>query len=365
MIKKDKKTIIYTAAEFTEIVSSLQYDGKGREYEKSIAYARKYYLCIPDEERKLLDEEVVSKYKAIENHFNSTVLFKRAAKKSKAKNIINKSLSYLMMAFLAFFILFPFYVLFVTSIMRPEESHNTSFKFWPDEVVFQNYIDVIFKGEGGHSVIKSFVITLAIYLPTSIIGVVISAIAAFAFAKMNFKLKKPLFAILMGSMMVPNTMSLIISFLIYDKIGWTMKPFSILPIILPRMCGTVSIVFFLRQYYINMPKDLIDSARIDGLGWWKTFWKIFFPLSIPAMAAQCILFFITGYNDYLAPLLYLKPSGIETLQIALASYVDPYYINWPVRMAAAIVAMIPMIILYLVSQKAIMKDMSVGSGIKG
>ena len=116
---------------------------------------------------------------------------------------------------------------------------------------------------------------------------------------------------------------------------------------------------------MNLPKDLIESAKIDGLGWWGTFWKIVFPISIPAIVAQIILFFITGYNDYLAPLLYLKPSGIETLQIALASYVDPYFINWPMRMAAAIVAMIPMIVLYLISQKAIMRDISVGSGIKG
>ena len=362
---KEKNKKACTAEELEKLVSFLEPNGKGRKYEKQFREAYNCYLFLLEEEKKKVNKETIEKLNAIETNFNTNVYFKRAAKRSKVRSIVEKILSYAMMALLAFFILFPFYVLFVTSIMRPEESHNTSFKFWPDEVVISNYIDVLFKGEGGHSVPKSFLLTLIIYLPTSIIGVIVSAIAAFAFAKMNFKLKKPLFAILMGSMMVPNTMSLIISFLIYDKIGWTIKPFSILPIILPRMFGTVAIVFFLRQYYMNMPRDLIDSAKMDGLGWWKTFWKIIFPLSIPAMTAQVILFFISGYNDYLAPLLYLKPSGIETLQIALASYVDPYYINWPVRMAAAIVAMIPMIVLYLFSQKAIMKDMSVGSGIKG
>lgn len=362
---KTELALLTTANEIVLAIDDIQEIDASNRLKENINLIEQSIAVLSVEEQEKIPEMIAKRFQEIKNSFKTSILFKKAAQRSKVRAIIEKIISYFFMALIAFFILFPFYVLFVTSIMRPEESHDTAFKFWPDVAVFSNYYSVLFEGQGGHSVPKSFLLTLIIYLPTSIIGVIVSAIAAFAFAKMNFRIKKPLFTILMGSMMIPNTMSLIISFLLYDKIGFTSKPWSILPIILPRMFGTVSIVFFLRQFYMNLPKDLIESAKMDGLGWWGTFWKIVFPISIPAIVAQVILFFITGYNDYLAPLLYLKPSGIETLQIALAAYVDPYFINWPMRMAAAIVAMIPMIILYLISQKAIMRDVAVGSGIKG
>jgi len=289
-------------------------------------------------------------------------IFRKDARKSQISSIVSKIWSILLMVLIAFFVLFPFYVLFVTSIMAPEESHNASFKFWPDNPSFSSYYDVLFVGKAGHSIPRSFLMTLLFYFPPSIIGVIVCAIAAFAFAKMNFKWKKVMFVILMGSMMVPNTMSLIISYLIYDQIYWIDTP---LPIMIPRLFGNVTIVFFLRQYYLKIPNDLLDSAKVDGMGWWRIFWKVIFPISLPAIVAQFILYFITGYNDYLGPLLYLQSSEYETLQLALANYRDPYYQNWPLRMAASIVAMVPIITLYLISQKAIMKDISVGSGIKG
>lgn len=289
-------------------------------------------------------------------------VFRKTAKRSRASKGFNIAISIFWMVLIAFFVLFPFYILFVTSIMAPEESHNANFKFWPDSPSFESYYQVLFEGKGGHSIPRSFLMTFLFYLPPSIVGVIICSIAAFAFAKMNFKAKKWMFAILLGSMMVPNTMSLIISYLIYDQLYWIDTP---LPIMIPRLFGTASIVFFLRQYYMKIPNDLLDSAKIDGMGWWSIFWRLIFPISLPAIVAQFILYFITGYNDYLGPLLYLQSSEFETLQLALANYRDPYYQNWPLRMAACIVAMIPMIVLYLASQKTIMKDMSVGSGIKG
>lgn len=288
--------------------------------------------------------------------------YKHAVKKDKRSKRRKKIFDIALMILIGFFVLFPFYVLIATSVMSVEESNYANFKFWPEHFSLESYYKIIFGNKGGYSLPRGFLNTILYYLPSSIIGVIVSAISAFAFAKMHFKFKNAMFAILMATMMIPNTMSLIISFLVYDVIGWIG---TALPIIIPRMFGTVGCVFFLRQYYMSLPKELIDSSKVDGLGWFGTFWRIMFPLSLPAVVTQIILFFIAGYNDYLAPLLYLPYSEQATLQLVLAQYEDPYIQDWPVRMAGCIVSMIPMIALYLSSQKTILKDMSVGSGFKG
>ena len=134
---------------------------------------------------------------------------------------------------------------------------------------------------------------------------------------------------------------------------------------IPRLFGTISVVFFLRQYYMAIPDDLIGCAKIDGAGWFGIFMRIMVPISIPVMAAQFILYFITGYNDYMGPMLYLPNAELATLQLVLAQYEDPYIQNWPLRMAGCLVAMVPMIVLYLASQKFLLKDLQISAGLKG
>lgn len=270
---------------------------------------------------------------------------------------------YVLLGIFIFFVLSPFYVLFATSIMNKFEANATNFRFWPKEGVYwDSYYQVLFESFGGYSVMKGFFNTLLYYLPSSLVGVFVSAMSAYAFARMNFRLKDTMFAILMGTMMIPNNMSLIISFLLYDKIGWINTP---LPLMIPRMFGTIGIVFFLRQYYLGVPADLIGCAKLDGLGHFGIFMQIMLPISVPMLAAQFILYFIGGYNDYMGPMLYLPSADKATLQLVLAQYEDPRIQNWPLRTAGCIVAMSPLILLYLLSQKFILMDLSVGSGFKG
>lgn len=283
--------------------------------------------------------------------------------KMKKKSKWTRVWQYAILIFFILFVLSPFYVLFATSIMNKFEANAANFRFWPKEGVYwDSYYTVLFEPIGGYSVMKGFKNTMIYYLPSSLIGVLVSAMSAYAFARMNFRLKEIMFAILMGTMMIPNNMSLIISFLLYDQINWINTP---LPLMIPRMFGTISIVFFLRQYYLGIPADLIGCAKIDGLGHFGIFVKIMLPISVPVLAAQFILYFIGGYNDYMGPLLYLPSAERATLQLVLAQYEDPRIQNWPLRTAGCIVAMSPLILLYLASQKFILMDLSVGSGFKG
>ena len=287
---------------------------------------------------------------------------KYAYQRLKKKTDYKKIIDYELLVLITLFVLAPFYIMLVTSLMSKYEANDANFHFWPEQFSLASYHRILFEPVGGTSVLKGLLNTLIYYLPTSAVGVLMSAMAAFAFARMKFKAKNLMFSVLMGTMMLPNTLSLIISVLMYDKLYWIGTP---LPVMIPRLFGTISIVFFLRQYYMGLPEDLVRAAKVDGLGWFGIFTRIMVPISLPAMAAQFVLSFIGGYNDYLAPVLYLPNEEQYTLQLVLKQLEDPRTQDWPVRMAGCTVAMVPMVILYLFSQKLILMDMSIGTGFKG
>ena len=224
------------------------------------------------------------------------------------------------------------------------------------------YKRVLIEESNGYSIVLGFLNTMLYYGPSSLVGVFVSAMSAFAFAKMKFPGRTVMFSVLIATMTIPNNLGLLTSYLIFDKLHWIGTP---LPVIIPRLFGTISVVFFLRQYYMSIPDDLIGCAKIDGAGWFGIFMRIMVPISIPVMAAQFILYFITGYNDYMGPMLYLPNAELATLQLVLAQYEDPYIQNWPLRMAGCLVAMVPMIVLYLASQKFLLKDLQISAGLKG
>lgn len=285
-----------------------------------------------------------------------------AVKNKDAKSVLITVVRYILLALTAFFVFAPFYIMFATSIMSPYEAQGASFKFWPEEPSLMMYKRVLIEESNGYSIVLGFLNTMLYYGPSSLVGVFVSAMSAFAFAKMKFPGRTVMFSVLIATMTIPNNLGLLTSYLIFDKLHWIGTP---LPVMIPRLFGTISVVFFLRQYYMSIPDDLIGCAKIDGAGWFGIFMRIMVPISIPVMAAQFILYFITGYNDYMGPMLYLPNAELATLQLVLAQYEDPYIQNWPLRMAGCLVAMVPMIVLYLASQKFLLKDLQISAGLKG
>lgn len=285
-----------------------------------------------------------------------------AVKNKDAKSVLITVVRYILLALTAFFVFAPFYIMFATSIMSPYEAQSASFKFWPEEPSLMMYKRVLIEESNGYSIVLGFLNTMLYYGPSSLVGVFVSAMSAFAFAKMKFPGRTVMFSVLIATMTIPNNLGLLTSYLIFDKLHWIGTP---LPVMIPRLFGTISVVFFLRQYYMGIPDDLIGCAKIDGAGWFGIFMRIMVPISIPVMAAQFILYFITGYNDYMGPMLYLPNAELATLQLVLAQYEDPYIQNWPLRMAGCLVAMVPMIVLYLASQKFLLRDLQISAGLKG
>lgn len=288
-----------------------------------------------------------------------------APQRAKTKRIVGKVLIYLALVIFAIWILAPFSIVIMTSFKTWQEATDPEFSFFPKEFTFQGYKEVFtYTASAGDFpmpvMLRGFINTLIIIIPPTILGLFCSAISAYAFAKLRFKGKKLLFGFLLLTMMIPGTIMLTPSYMIYDMIGWTDTP---LPLMIPGMFGAATCVFFMRQFYSGIPTELIEAAKLDGMGYFKIFWKIMVPLSVPALFAQGLLGFIGGYNDYFGPYLYLQDPEWYTLQIALKSFQGSYSSNVPTIMAGSIVALIPTLVIYAVAQNYFIEGIAT-SGMK-
>lgn len=281
--------------------------------------------------------------------------------KKKKKRYVG---SYVIVIVCMLIVLFAVYIAVITSLMSKAEANYVEFHWLPKEgISLRAYVDAFTKDYGGTNVFNGLKNTLLMYIPAILIGLYTSALAAFPFAKMRFPGRVVMYSMLMASMMIPNNMGIIAKLLIYDSLGWIGTPW---PIMVPRMLGIAACIFFLRQFYISVPKDLVDAARIDGLSYFGTFNRVMLPISISPLLVQFIFQFIAGYNDYNDPLYFLSNNpDLSTIQITLAFLVDPYEQDWPLRLAACISSAIPMFLLYLCTQNIMLKGLEISSSIKG
>ena len=270
--------------------------------------------------------------------------------------------SYIVMACVVLFVFLPLYIVLDTSFQSETEANSSRFHWFPKEWSIVGYVSVFTKKLGGINIMRGLFNTLWIYLPGIIIGLYASSMAAFSFAKIRFRWKGAMFSILLSTIMLPNSMSTVSLVLLYDALGWMNTPY---PLMIPPMFGSIGAVFFMRQFYLTIPEDLVNAAKIDGLGYFGVFNRIILPMSGSVLLAQFILSFITSYNDYMGPLMYCQSSSMYTLQVALAMFAGPYAQNWPLRMAGTVVGMTPLIVLYICCQKFIRKGLSISASIKG
>jgi len=195
-------------------------------------------------------------------------------------------------------------------------------------------------------------------------GTFCSALAAYAFARIDFKGKNALFIIMLATMVIPGIIITFPSYLLFKQVYNVDSWFPMMPIIIPGIFGGVGTMFFLRQYFQTLPKDLEEAAEMDGMGRFGMFVKIILPLSVPAIITQLLLSFNGAYNDYLVPLLYTagKPE-YYTMQLFVRGLSTTFSSSYPLLMAGGLIALLPTLILYLAGQKFFVEGI-VMSGIK-
>ncbi|WP_322906381.1 carbohydrate ABC transporter permease [Paenibacillus campi] len=229
----------------------------------------------------------------------------------------------------------------------------------PKVFQFENYKAIWEAGPLLSGIENSLIVAISV----TIVGTFTSSLAAFAFAKLRFPYKSKLFLLLLSAIMIPYPTVMIPQFMMFSKLGWVD---TLLPLIVPGLFGNIIMIFFLRQYLTSVPDAIIEAAKIDGSSYFRLYSSITFPLIKPAVAAQLILWFMGIWNDYLAPIIYLNSPEVQTLQLVIANFNATYAIqtDYPLIMAASIVALLPVLIVFLVFQKQIIESVAI-SGVKG
>ncbi|MBT2291225.1 carbohydrate ABC transporter permease [Paenibacillus albidus] len=244
-----------------------------------------------------------------------------------------------------------------TSLKSPAEVFGTS--FFPESWLWSNYADAV-KAIPFFSYLRN---TLVILVPTMIGTVFTAALSAYGFARFNFRGKKTLFLVLLATMMLPSQVTLIPTFLIFKEAGLTN---SFLPLILPAFFGGGAFnIFLVRQFMRAIPRELDESAFVDGANRWQIFSRIMLPLSKAPLIAVSIFTFMGVWNDFQGPLIYLNSNEKYTLALGLSMFKGLYNVEWNMLMAATILIMLPALVLFFIAQKYFIEGISISSAVKG
>ncbi|MBB6632449.1 carbohydrate ABC transporter permease [Clostridium algidicarnis] len=272
------------------------------------------------------------------------------------KVTLEKVLIYIVLIITAVFILTPFIWILLTALKSPEEVFANPPVIVPSKLQWQNFIEVFKLKNFSRYFLNSVVITIAITA-----GELITTIlAAFAFSNLDFKGKDIIFTLLIGTMMVPGEVLLIPNFVTLSKIKWinTYKA-----LIIP-WCTSVTSIFFLRQYFLNIPKQLYYAAKVDNCSDFKYLIKIVIPIARPAIFTIAILKIINSWNSFMWPLIMTNSEKMRTLPIILAKFSSEVGMDYHMLMAASTIIITPMIIIFIFLSKYIINGVSKG-GIKG
>ena len=281
---------------------------------------------------------------------------------NKKEILFSRIVSYVVLTFLGLIVIFPFVMMIISSL-----TVGGSYAVGKGEFSFIGYKDIftsvvaIDTNTDVPYLVTGLKNTLLITVPSTLLGLFVSAFSAYAFAKIKFKGRNVVFFIMLLTMMIPGSLFFVPSFIIYSHLDLVDTFF---PLIVPGSFGSAMCVFFLRQAFMAIPDDYIEAAKLDGIGHFRIFWKIVVPLSAPALISQGLLGFVGGYNDYLGPLLYLHDPKRYTLQIALQLiHTQSETGDNQMFLAATVVSLLPTILIFLFAQKYFIKGLT-NSGIK-
>ncbi|MFN4190628.1 MAG: carbohydrate ABC transporter permease [Pseudothermotoga sp.] len=271
-------------------------------------------------------------------------------KKNGISKLVGNILTYAILLFVALTMLIPFLWMVSTSLMDKMEVFQFPPKFIPDEPKWSNYKNAMTLVPFGRYFLNSTIMVIVI-VPVQLL---FCSMVAYAFARMNFPGRDFVFWMFLSTMMVPGIVTLIPSFLIVKSLNWIDTYWALTVPSFFSVWGT----FLLRQFFLTLPKNLEDAARIDGASEFMIFWKIVLPLSKPALATLGIFAFMGAWKAFMWPLLVTRTEKMRTVEVGIAYFKTMFEVNWPYQMAAAVVVMLPVIIMFLIAQKYFVEGIS-------
>ncbi|HOZ47034.1 MAG TPA: carbohydrate ABC transporter permease [Candidatus Hydrogenedentes bacterium] len=255
--------------------------------------------------------------------------------------------------------LFPF-IWLLTSALKP----NELLKQWPPIWVFSptlEHIRELFAPASPFRFWQFLSNTLFVCAFTVTGNILASSMVAYGFARLRWPGRNLLFYTMLGTMMVPAQTMMIPVFLVFRRLGWID---SFLPLIVPPLFGNAFFIFMLRQFFLTVPRDLLDAARVDGHGEIAIWWRVVMPLSIPAIAVVGLFSFLGSWNDFINPLIYLLDETRYTLSLGLAMFQGQYEAQYGRLMAASALMTCPIVVLFFFTQRQFIEGIKM-TGIKG
>ncbi|GAA4717430.1 carbohydrate ABC transporter permease [Isoptericola chiayiensis] len=246
--------------------------------------------------------------------------------------------------------------------MKPNSDIIGNTQLIPDVWTAEHYTTAL-SGIGGVSFWTFFNNSLLLAV-LSVVGTVLSStVAAYAFARIDFPGRGPLFAVMIGTLLLPFHVTIIPQYILFNNLGMVNTYY---PLLLPKfLAAEAFFVFLMIQFIRGIPRSLDEAARIDGCGHGRIFFRIILPLMRPAIVTSSIFTFIWSWNDFLGPLLYLKDPALYTMPIALRQYVDQTSVSdYGAQMAMAVLALLPVMIFFVVFQRFLINGVAT-QGIKG
>ena len=271
----------------------------------------------------------------------------------------NKFFAYLGVIIVAILVILPFLWMVVSAFKSQRELFAYPPTFFPKVWKVENFIEAA--SRGSISFWQMFLNTMKIAVPSTIFNIIFSSLAGYAFARLKFPFRDTIFMCFIAAMMVPFAITLIPRFLMFKDFGFYD---TYVPLIVPVMFGTPFSIFLTRQFFLTLPKELEEAAIMDGCSHFRIWAQIFMPLCKPIIATLSVFQFQSSYNDFMGPVIYIASDAKFTVQMGLSSFRNSFTSRYDLIMAGSILALIPVMILFICCQKYIVRGIAM-SGMKG
>ena len=268
-----------------------------------------------------------------------------------------RCIAYILLILISIAMLFPFFWMVRSAFMTNREIMTTPIQWLPSHYDLENFKKAFERAPFGKYFINSAIIVLI-----NMVGCILSSsFIAFGFSRLRFPGRKLWFALLLSTMMIPQTVLMIPQFLIWQSVG---AYNTFIPLTVPCFFGNAFNVFLVRQFYAGIPKEYDEAALVDGASYFTIYSKILVPMAQPVLCSVGVFTFMSTWNDFMGPLLYLDKENLKTVSLALQNFMGQHNSEWNLMMALSTVITLPMIVVYFMAQRYFIEGITF-SGLKG
>lgn len=270
---------------------------------------------------------------------------------------LQRALSYALLLLLTALFVAPFAYMVSTSLKTEDRIFSETIEWIPRIPAWQNYPEALASFPFG-LYLRNTLVVCALTVAGTLLS---SLLPAYGFARLRWRGRDALFFLMLATLMLPAQVTMLPQFLMFRSLGWTG---SILPLVVPPFFGNAFAIFLLRQFFLSIPEELSDAARLDGCSEGRILWQIIVPLATPALVTVGLFAFIGAWTDFINPLIYLTEERTFTLALGLQTFIGRHSSEWNLLLAAATVVTLPLLFVFFLAQKTFIQGIAMG-GVKG